>query len=266
MLSISALHIYPIKSCRGIELKSVRLDALGPLYDRRFMLVDDHGSFLTQRELPRMALIEPKLGPTAITVGAPHMPQLKVAMNARDAKRIPIRVWEHEGQAEDTGETAAAWFSEFLQQSCRLVRWPQDALRPVDARYAREPAQVGFADGYPLLLTAQASLDDLNARLSQKVPMSRFRPSLVVSGSDAYAEDGWKRIRVGEVELDVVKPCARCTVPGVDQLTAQVAKEPIATLANYRTRDHKVYFGQNCVHRQLGSIRVGDEVQVLERT
>jgi uncharacterized protein YcbX len=265
MPSVSGLYIHPIKSCRALELKAVRLDRLGPLYDRRFMLVAEDGKFLSQRELPRMALIDPKLGPTALTVTAPHMAQLKVAMTQRDAKRVPIQLWDQRAEAEDAGETAAAWFSQFLERACRLVRMPEGAAHPVDERYA-PGAAYAFADGFPLLLTTQASLDDLNARLPSKVTMSRFRPNLVVRDTEPFAEDRWKRIRVGEVVLDVVKPCARCTIPGVDPITAKTGKEPIATLATYRTRDNKVYFGQNCVHQEPGSIRVGDDVEVLETT
>ena len=264
MPSVSALYIYPIKSCRGLELKAVRLDQLGAVYDRRFMLVGEDGEFLSQRALPRMALIEPKLGPTALSISAPHMPQLKVAMTQRDAKRVRVTLWDHESEAEDAGETAAAWFSQFLERACRLVRLPEGRAHAVDERYATSPAFFAFTDGFPLLLTTQASLDDLNARLPAKVPMNRFRPNLVVRDCAAFAEDSWKRIRVGEVVLDVVKPCSRCTIPGVDQITAATAKEPIATLATYRTRDNKVYFGQNCIHREPGSMRVGDEVEVLE--
>jgi len=264
MLSVSALYVYPIKSCRAIDLKAVRFDAGGPTYDRRFMVVDENGRFLTQRELPRFALIEAKLGPMSIGVSAPGMPALKVAMTQRDPKRIPVQIWEDRGEAEDTGENAASWFSQFLQRECRLVRVPEDGLRPVDPRYARAPAEVGFADAYPVLLTSEASLTDLNGRLAQNVPMSRFRPNIVVRGGDAYAEDSWKQIRIGELVLDVVKPCSRCVTINVDQLNAQQSKEPLATLATYRTRDNKVYFGQNCVHLGYGSIRVGDSVEVLE--
>src|SRR6185295_6711641 len=158
MPSVSALFIYPIKSCRGLDLKAVRLDPLGAIYDRRFMLIDNDGRFLSQRALPRMALIEPKLGPTALSVSAPHMPPLKVAMTQRDAKRRRIQLWDHESEAEDAGETAAAWFSQFLERECRLVRLPEGAAHKVDERYARAPAFFAFTDGFPILLTTEASL------------------------------------------------------------------------------------------------------------
>lgn len=264
MPSVSALHVYPIKSCRGLELKAVRFDLLGPLYDRRFMLVDEDGRFLTQRELPRMALIEARLGPMALQIGAPHMPQLKVPMTQRGAKRVDVSVWRHHGPAEDAGEHAADWFSSFLERPCRLVRFPDDVVRPVSPGRVPFEAAVGFADAYPALIISEASLADLNGRMREQLPMSRFRPNIVVRDCEPFAEDGWKRIRIGDLVLEVVKPCVRCAITTVDQLTAATGKEPLATLASYRKRDHEVLFGQNCVHHGPGSVRVNDEVEVLE--
>lgn len=263
-ITVSALHVYPIKSCRGLDLKAVRFDRIGPVYDRRFMLVDEQGKLLTQRELPKLALVEPRLGPTSLQVSAPRMPPLKVAMSKRDPKLIEVQVWKHTGPAEDVGGNAAAWFSEFLERECRLVRLAENAPRLIDPRYAPEPTQVAFSDGFPVLLLSEASLEDLNGRLQQKLPMNRFRPNLVVRGCEAFAEDGWKRIRAGEITLDVVKPCDRCTITTVDQITAKAGAEPLATLATYRKRENGVLFGQNCLHHGLGGIRVGDEVEVLE--
>jgi uncharacterized protein YcbX len=194
------------------------------------------------------------------------MPVLKVAMTQRDAKRVEVRVWKHQGPAEDAGGNAAEWFSRFLEQPCRLVRFPEDGEREVDPHYARGPAQVGFADAFPVLLLSEASLEDLNGRMQQPLPMNRFRPNLVVRGCEPYAEDQWKRIRIGDLVLDVVKPCERCAIASVDPLTGQRGKEPLATLATYRGRDNSVFFGQNCVHLGPGSIRIGDDVEVLETT
>jgi uncharacterized protein YcbX len=264
MFLVSALHIYPIKSCRGLDLTAVRLDRLGPLYDRRFMLVDEAGQFLSQRELPRMALIAPRLGPTALQVSAPEMPILKVAMSQPGAKRIAIQIRTQHGEAEDAGEHASSWFSQFLERRCRLVRLPAGAGRPVDPAYAGPDAQVAFSDGFPLLLTTEASLAELNGRMERALPMNRFRPNIVVRGNEPYAEDRWKRIRVGELTLESCKPCARCVITTVDQITAQVGIEPLATLAQYRKHDNKVLFGHNCLHSEPGAIRVGDPVEVLE--
>lgn len=263
MPTVSSLHVYPIKSCRALDLTGIRFDPLGPMYDRRFMVVDAQGEFLTQRDAPKLAVIVPRLGPTALVISAPNMPQLKVAMSQRDAKRIDVRVWKHRGPAEDCGESAADWFSSVLERPVRLVRWAEDEHRAV-SRTSREGAGTAFTDGYPVLLVSEASLADLNGRLKQPVPMNRFRPNLVVRDCDPYAEDGWRRIRVGEVELEVVKPCDRCVITTTDQLTGARGAEPLETLARYRKQENGVLFGQNCVHLSLGSIRAGDTVEVLE--
>jgi uncharacterized protein len=186
-------------------------------------------------------------------------------MTQRDARRIEIRIFRHTGPAEDVGDGAADWFGTVLERRCRLVRFPDDAVRAVSKEFTTRDAQVGFADGYPALLLSEASLEDLNGRMKQRLPMNRFRPNIVVRDCEPFAEDRWKRIRIGDVVLDVVKPCARCAITTVDQLTAQTGKEPLATLAQFRQQDGKVLFGQNCVHHGPGSLRVGDEVEIIDR-
>ena len=161
------------------------------------------------------------------------------------------------------GDGAASWFSDAVGKPVRLVRWAEDQMRPVSKRHTQLDGQVAFADGYPALLISQASLTDLNGRLEIKVPMARFRPNIVVDGCDPFAEDTWQTIRIGNLTLDVVKPCDRCEIVTVDQQTGQVAKEPLKTLASYRREGNKVLFGQNCVHHDWGSLRVGDPVEVL---
>lgn len=262
---VSALHVYPIKSCRGIELRSVRLDALGPLYDRRLMVIDEAGRFLRQSDAPKLALLTPQLAPTSLKVRAPEMPTLNVALRARGAERRAVSIWDDTVEAEDAGEEAAAWLEHFLEQPARLVRLPDNVARWTDPRYRAERAGVGFADGFPILLIGAASLADLNQHMARPLPMNRFRPNLVVEGFEPYAEDRWKRIRIAGVELDVVKPCARCSITTVNQATGQIDdKEPLATLATYRRHDSEVHFGQNCIHRDPGMLRVGDLVEVLD--
>ncbi|HEX7480781.1 MAG TPA: MOSC N-terminal beta barrel domain-containing protein [Polyangiales bacterium] len=264
MPEISALHIYPVKGCAGIEVSGIRLDALGPLFDRRFMIVDDNGRFMTQREHPRMALIRVKLTPTALVLETEGMPKLTLDTATRSERRRHVQVWEAHLPAESLGHSAAQWLGEVLGTPCELVRFADDAVRIVDRRYVLDERRVGFADAFPMLIISEASLDALNLRLLQPVPMNRFRPNVVVSGTEPHAEDSWKLLRVGQLLIDVAKPCARCTVPTVDQTTGIAGKEPMATLARYRTKDHKVYFGQNCVHRDFGMLRVGDELEILE--
>jgi uncharacterized protein YcbX len=265
---VSALYYYPIKSCRGIALGEAVLDARGIAGDRAYMVIDEDGGFLTQRELPRMALIEPRPSTdgTSLAVDAPGMPSLVVEVDGAGTRR-PVTIWDDRCSAIDLGPEPAEWLSEFLATPCRLVRFPPDEKRPVDPTFAMQTSdQVGFSDGFPLLLTSESSLADLNARMATPLPMNRFRPNVVVRGSAPYAEDSWSRIRVGQIALAVVKSCARCPITTTDQLTAVRAKEPLRTLATYRHVHGKgVMFGQNVIHADTGTIRVGDAVLLLDR-
>jgi hypothetical protein len=176
----------------------------------------------------------------------------------------PVRVLGRPLVAAAVASEADAWLGRFLGHEARL--WRVHEPRPVNPKYAVSPAdRTGFADGYPLLLLGQASLDDLNARLARPVPVDRFRPNLVLAGAPAFAEDAWRRIRVGEIELAVVKPCARCVITTTDQRTAARGREPLRTLAGYRRApDGKVLFGQNAIHLSTGVMRAGDVVSVLD--
>lgn len=264
-LSVTSIHVYPIKSCRAIDLKAARFDELGLLYDRRLMVIDAATSrFLTQRDEPRMALITPRLAPTAMQVTAPNMPVLKVDTHRDAQERREVTVWRFTGPADDLGDNAASWVSTVLERPCRLVRFPDDVQREVNPKYAGPGVLTAYSDGYPILITTEGSLEDLNKRASERVPMNRFRPNIVITGAAPFAEDTWKRIRVGEIEIDVVKPCSRCAITTVDAITAKRGKEPLATLATFRLHEKETWFGQNCIHRSLGSIRVGDTVEVLE--
>lgn len=261
---VAALYCYPIKSCRGTPLAEATVARRGIDGDRGMMVVDADGRFLTQREHPRLALIEPRLRAGGVTVTAPGMPALTVA-DADEGPRVRVVVWRDTCRAVDQGEEAAAWFSDYLGVPCRLVRMADDFVRRVDGRYARRPDdQAGFADGYPFLLLSDASLADLNDRLPAPLEMRRFRPNIVVTGCAPYAEDDWRRIRIGPIAFDVVKPCARCVITTTDQETTERGAEPLATLATYRHRGRGVMFGQNLVHEGAGPIRVGDAVAIVD--
>ena len=263
-MHVSELHVYPLKSARGIALREVSLDGRGPAGDRRWMLVDPAGAMLSQRDLPRMALITVAGGWPDLVCTAPGMPALRVAPPAvGSSQRISAQLWDDEVDVQLAGEASHAWFSQFLRVPCRLVFQPNDAFRQVNRIYAAQGVGVSLADGFPLLLIAQASLDDLNRRLEHAVEMRRFRPNMVVTGSEAFEEDGWRQIRVGEVEFAMAKPCARCSIPTVDPETAEFGQEPMRTLATYRRRASAVFFGWNIVPSAPGTIRVGDPVVVL---
>lgn len=228
------------------------------------MVVDASGIFMSQRTYPRLALIATEIGWDSLTVNAPAMDTMKIPFRLTESDAVRVRVWNDVVEAVSTGAGAEEWFSRFLGVSCRLVYMPDDVRRPVDPKYAIADNIVSFADAFPLLLISQPSLDDLNARLALPLPMNRFRPSLVVTGCDPYAEDGWHKIRVGPVTLRVVKPCSRCATTTVDQQTGISAKEPLATLSLYRSVNGKVMFGQNVIPTSTGILRLGDSVEVID--
>lgn len=264
--ALAAIFVYPVKSAAGIALDAVELDAFGPRHDRRWLVVDPAGHFMTQRRHPRLALIRPTLGAEALTLDAPGMPTLTLPLEPPAAATERVRIWNDDVDAQSAGDDAARWLSTFLDTPCRLVYMPDSSVRQVSLRYGRPGDRVAFADAYPLLLLSAESLDALNARLAEPLPVNRFRPNLVIRGvGEPNAEDRWRRIRVGSVELEVVKPCARCVITTIDQAAGRPAgKEPLRTLATYRRGPNGgVLFGMNAIHRGRGTLCVGDAVQVL---
>ena len=266
MATISQLNVYPIKSCAGISLDEARLFAHGLEYDRHWMLVDTNGRFVTQRTMPRMALIETELAGGELVVRAPGQTPFHTPLGASalaEAERLDVMVWRSTLTALDTGAEAAQWFSAFLGAPLRLVRFDPSAQRIANRERTGDTiAPLRFADGYPLLVIGQASLDDLNARLAKKgvdaIPMNRFRPNLVLSGIDAYEEDYIDTLRIateaGEIGLRIVKPCTRCPIPTIDQLSGapdpRWPHEPTDTMSAYRAdarMDGQLTFGQNAV-------------------
>jgi uncharacterized protein len=263
---VTGLFVYPVKSCAGTALETAEIDARGIRHDREFMVVDAAGQFLTQRQLPRMALIRPTRSADGLELTAPGMPRLWLTPRTNGPRRA-VTVWRDCVVAIDQGQPAADWLSTYLEMPCRLVRQADDAIRPVDAEFATRPTdEVSFADGYPLLLISEESLADLNARLAVSLPMNRFRPNVVVRGAEtAYAEDGWAQVSIGQVTFSLVKACARCAITTTDQTTAERGLEPLATLATYRRVERGVLFGQNMIHHSRGAVRVGDPVRVDRR-
>lgn len=264
-LYLSSIHIYPVKSMKGHSLISSLVEKMGLENDRRLMMVDQYNKFLTQREHARIALITPQLNNNELTLIAPGMENITLPISF-SGDRYSVEIWNSkEVISIDQGNDVFLWLSEFLKMPARLVQLDPDYKRSVDQTFAvNADDQVSFADGYPILVTAQASLDDLNLKLSNPVQMDRFRPNIVINGSEPFLEDSWRRIRIGEAEFALVKPCARCNVPGIDQETAQTAREPIFTLSKYRKFNNKVMFGVNIIPLKTGIISVGDKVEILE--
>lgn len=259
-LILSGLYIYPIKSAAGLTLETATVEARGLEGDRRYMVTDPQGKFMTQRKYPRMALIQVNLGET-LGLTAPGMPSLELA--SPQATEVDVEVWGDRTTAYHCGPDAQTWLSDFLQTPCQLVYMPDTAQRPTAHGKLGADKLVSFADAYPFLLISEASLADLNRKLEQPVPMNRFRPNLVVKGCDAFAEDTWKRICIGEIEFEVSKGCDRCSVPGVDQATGIQVREPMPTLAKYRLWDGKIWFGQNLIQQGQGRLNLGDAIEIL---
>ncbi|HJQ28512.1 MAG TPA: MOSC N-terminal beta barrel domain-containing protein [Rubrobacter sp.] len=262
---LSGLCVYPIKSCAGIALESADLSVTGLRHDRRWMLVDETGEFMSQRTHPRMALISVRLSTEQLLVCAPGMPELEIPLHQENGNQVEVQIWGDTNRGALVGEEADRWFGEFLKFPCRLVQKPDDDLRLVDSYYAEDRDQVGFADGFAFLLISEASLEDLNERLEAPLPMNRFRPNFVVRGCPPYAEDGWSRVRIGNVPFRVAEPCPRCAITTVDQSTGAPGREPLRTLATYRKTELGAVFGRNLIHDALGTVRVGDPVETTPR-
>jgi len=262
-LFIQEIYLYPIKSLGGISVSQALVEERGFRYDRRWMLVDKKGDFVTQRQHPQLALLQVALSETQLEVFSKRDPSQRVAfdLDLVSDQELQVSIWGDQVLARVVSAELSLWFSGFLQMELDLVVMPESSHRKMDPRYAVQEESVSFADGMPYVMIGQASLDDLNGRLSDPVGMDRFRPNLVFSGGEAYAEDQFKQLQIGEVEFQVVKPCARCVMITVNQQTGEKGKEPLATLATYRTVNNKVYFGQNAVALAPGMVRVGDFIQ-----
>lgn len=262
-ISVSHLSIYPVKSCREVTQSTAQVEAFGLKNDRRWMVVDEYGVMLTQRKIAKMCLIQPEVIENGLVLKTSAMDSLHVELPSTNTK-ICVKVWADQCQAFDAGNEAAKWLSHVLSTKCRLVYFPDDEVRQVDLTYANAGDKTAFSDGFPLLLISQASLDDLNQRLTTPITMSRFRPNIVVNGCAPYAEDSWKQIRIGGITYRIVKPCSRCVIPSINIETAEKEAEPTKTLVAYRKQDNKIYFGQNVIANDVGKIDIGMSVEIIE--
>jgi hypothetical protein len=261
-VNVAGLFVYPVKSCRGLAVAQSELTRRGLALDRRWMVTRDDGQFVTQRELPQLALIDVRVeGAWLVLSAAGHgSTQIPVAYEAR-AARSDVRVWGQDVRASAHAE-ASGWISQVLAGRYRLVYMPADVERPVDPRRGRPGDVVSFADAYPLLLTTEASLRELNGRLPEPIGMERFRPNVVVSGSEPYAEDDWKKLCIGQIAFRAPKPCDRCVVTTIDPSTGHKGVEPLRTLSRYRKWEGKVWFGLNLIPERAGTLRIGDPVSI----
>jgi len=263
---LDQISIYPIKSCSGIALDQAEVEERGFPYDRRWMLIDAAGQFISQRKIPLLSQFKITIQGDQMQVSHGGFNPLTIDLNQVGKAYVKTRIWKDSVMSQRVSPLADKWFSKCLDMAVRLVHMDEKSHRPLPRQllYEHQDFEVSFADGYPYLLTNQASLDDLNGRLKTPVGMDRFRPNLVVQGFDAYAEDSWKRIRIADVDFLVVKPCARCQVTTIDQKTGESSKEPLKTLATYRKRNGKVMFGMNLLAVNQGRIELNAPVTILE--
>jgi hypothetical protein len=265
MYTLTEIYIYPVKSLGRIKRSGAEITERGLKYDRRWLLVDEHGKFITQRTFPQMALISVKIREESLEfINKQNKESFSLNMEERSGTKKQVIIWDDKVLAEHISHTADKWFSENLKIKCSLVYMPESSKRLVDKKYASRNELVSFADAYPFLIIGQSSLDDLNERLLNKVPMNRFRPNLVFNGGNPFDEDRWKSFKIGDVTFYSVKPCSRCFVTTIDQISGIKNEEPLKTLATYRTENNKVMFGQNLLHEGTGKIKVGDVLKIIE--
>lgn len=298
-MQISEINIYPIKSLKGISLDESVVEKRGLRFDRRWMLTDPNGMFFTQREVPKMATVEVEVLGGALRVSSDGFDSVEIPFEPDRGERESVTVWDSTFIGEAYVGAMNEWFSDVLSKRCKLVRMPDNGTRHVSPKFDLGEDTVSFADGYPLLLIGEASLDEVNERIRNAdkagrvptddgdksvpapYPMNRFRPNVVVTGTNPFEEDGWAKIKIGEAIFRVPKPCARCVMTTVDQATGEFAgKDPLKTLASFRmAKDvfpgkleaigqtaNAVLFGENLIPENPGaSINLGDEIEVLER-
>lgn len=258
--SLSSISVYPVKSLTGINVTRWPVTKTGLQYDRKWMLIDNNGHFLSQRTLPRMTLIKTALAADTLQLSAHGMTELSLPLAPPQGEVITSQIWHDYCAAQSVSTKASQWLSDFLGSDCRLVYQNDDSIRRVDPNYGLASDQASFSDGFPFLIIAENSLASLNHAMQLDLPMKRFRPNLVISGCPEYAEDSWREISIGNIDFRLPKPCARCPVPTIDPETGKMGKEPLTTLNRIRKWNKKVYFGQNALHNQCGELAVGDAV------
>ncbi|HYD93767.1 MAG TPA: MOSC N-terminal beta barrel domain-containing protein [Noviherbaspirillum sp.] len=279
MPTLTELNLYPIKSCAGIALREATLTPAGlmveNIYDREWMVVDERGGFMTQRDFPKLALVAPRIKADTLELRAPGMLRLEIPLGLPDPeeeKTLSVRVWDDSVEAYDCDETTAVWFSRFLGTPCRLVRFHANARRAASAKWTGgADAPTLFSDGFPMLVISEASLADLNGKLEAQgraaLPMNRFRPNIVISGIEAFDEDVAESFRIGDAKIKPVKPCARCPMPSVDQSRGEFGPDPLDILRSYRANprvDGGITFGMNAIllEGEGQVLRVGQEVEM----
>jgi len=267
MIKIESLHIYPIKSLGGISLQESKVTSRGLAYDRRWVLVDENNRFVSQREYAQMALLQPSLDDTVMTINdrSGKQEQLNFNLQEPQTEAEEVTIWDDIVPAKPVDDAADQWFSSFMQMPVRLMYMHEESVRQADQRYAiTVNDKVSFADGYPILIISEASMTLLNSKLENPLTINRFRANVIVSGIKAHEEDSWREIKTDRQTLFGVKPCARCVMTTIDPENAQFGAEPLKTLSTYRFKDNKILFGENFIPQDEGKLRVGDEIEVIQ--
>jgi uncharacterized protein YcbX len=262
-IKIQDIYIYPVKSLGGFRVEQALLEHRGFQHDRRWMLVDENNLFISQREIPKLVLFDVTLQTNRFKINhrLNKNSEFFLPFSIEPDNIISVVIWEDTCSAIEYSE-GSKWFSEQLQINCKLVYMPETSNRYVEKKYAHNNEIVSFSDGYPVSLIGQKSLDELNEKLKTPIRMERFRPNIVVSGTYAFEEDGWKKIRINDIEIIAAKQCARCMIPSINPNTAKKEKEPNATLAKFRRHDDKIYFGQNLLTKGNGIIKCGNVIKI----
>ena len=268
-LVVTEINIYPIKSLGGISLNEALVEPKGLQYDRRWMLVDKNMRHMTQREFKNMALLQTEIKEGRIHISHKQKPEISFSFSATEflPESFQVTVWDDTCQANEVSVEASAWFSEVLDTPCQLVKMPEDFVRPTEPEYsASENDHVSFADGYPMLMFDEASVNLISEKSGEEIPANRFRANVIFKGGHAHIEDELKRFSIGDLEFYGAKVCTRCILTTIDQDTAVRGKEPLKTLSTYRKIDNKIKFGMNVIPVDLGTIKVGDRITIKETT
>jgi MOSC domain-containing protein len=268
MLQVSDLFIYPIKSLGGIPVSAARVTEMGLEYDRRWMLVDSDNCAITQREIPAMCMLQVELSDHGFRIYNKRVKDQGIILSPEPEghEKTDVKIFDDTCGAVYANKSADQWFSEILNVSCRFVFIPEEIKRPVDTKYAHNGEHTGFSDGFPFLIIGQSSFDDLNKRLPDPLSINRFRPNIVFTGGYPYQEDNMVHFRINEIDFFGVKPCARCAITTVNPDNGMKSPEPLKTLAQFRQKDNKVYFGQNLLSNGTGLIKTGDPISIISQT
>jgi len=260
---VKKILVYPVKGLPGIELDEAFLLKEGLMNDRRLMLVDSENKFISQRNFPNLVDFAINLEKEKLKISFKGN-NVEFAIDTFEETNFETRIWEHRVTANEVSYSVSDWFSEQLQHPVKLVRRAKGHKRIKKYSNKIGSTEVSFADAYPLLILGTASIEQLNAKLEKAVPFTRFRPNLLIETEVAHIEDNWNRISIGESQIEIIKPCARCQVVNVDQITGQKFKEPLKTLASYRKIENKIYFGANAACLQEGQVHIGDTLTHAE--